>query len=469
MGILAKATTVGLLLALWLAAEQDPVTTPPLINLNVTAVDNRGQPVPGLQADDFQILDNGKPRKIVMLRPVHRKVPPATFILLDLFNADLAARGLGANETVHALEKLESADNVYLYLLTSTAKLFAIHSVTRSGAQKEANDGPWTRRIKPMLDDALRQVNGLKSVNDQYPPLRIGPTWKALDGLASQFAEVPGPKSFVWITQGVLNGFEEPGRLFHLDTGPLRNFADTLKLLETAIYSVQQRPSGSLPPEGEGSPTDTLTQLSAITGGKAFATDATGEAITQAASDAARVNYRMVFSPDRLDGKYHKIRVSSTRKDIKIQTAQNYYAIAAPDVEARDSAFVEAVGRSPLDFPEIGVAATMAKIDGSPGNFRFAIHVDGPDVLFFKAGTRYHARLAVGLAEYVPDGVNAIPDSEPVDLDLSEEDYAKALSSGIEIARQERLDENIRQVRLVVLDRNSMLAGTVTMPISRNP
>src|SRR5580700_2742230 len=173
LGILAKPAAVALLLSLSLAAA-------PLVNLNVAAVDAGGQPVPGLRAEDFQVLDNGKPRKIVMLRPVHRNDSPATFILLDLFNADLAARGLSANEIVHTLEKLESADNVYLYLLTSTAKIFAIHSVAPYGVQQEVSDGPWTRRIKPMLDEALRQVTALKSGDDQYPQLRIGPTWKAL-------------------------------------------------------------------------------------------------------------------------------------------------------------------------------------------------------------------------------------------------------------------------------------------------
>ena len=164
--VLAKSATVGLLFAFSLAG-QNPSATPPLVNLNLAVVDGRGQPVPGLRAEDFQVLDNGKPRKIVMLRPVHRKGTPATFILFDLFNADFAARGLSANEIVHTLEKLESADNVYLYLLSSTAKIFAIHGVTFSGARQETNEGPWTRRIKPMLDDALKQVNGLKSGNDR--------------------------------------------------------------------------------------------------------------------------------------------------------------------------------------------------------------------------------------------------------------------------------------------------------------
>ena len=474
MKFLRIALPAGFLVALSLAGENPQ--NPPLVNLNVTAVDGRGQPVTDLTAEDFQILDNGKPRKIVWVHPLSRQglKPPATFILLDLFNADLAARGLSANEVVHALEKLESADNVYLYLLTPGAKIFAIHAVVPPGAQsEEGKDGPWTQRIKPMLVEALRQVNALKSQDDRLPQLRIPDTWKALADLTSQFAEVPGPKSFIWITQGIENGFEQPGREFYVDTTPLRIFAANLSTLETAIYTVQQRPNGSLAPQNEGSPGDTLAQLTALTGGRAFASDTTEQAIAQAMNSARRMNYRMVFSPDRLDGKYHKIRVTTKRKEVTIQTAQNYYAIAAPDVDARDAAFVSAIGHSPFDYPQISIAATTtakpATTGGAPGQFGFAIHVDGSDVLFLKDGARYRARLVMALVEYGSNGVMAITDGMPVNLDMSEEDYAKAMKDGIEMMQQAALDEKIRQVRLVVLDRNSNLAGTVTLPIERNP
>ena len=127
------------------------------------------------------------------------------------------------------------------------------------------------------------------------------------------------------------------------------------------------------------------------------------------------------------------------------------------------------MGHSPFDSAEIGVTAQMAKVEGKPGQFRFAVHVDAPDVLFLKDGAGYHARLATGLVEYNSDGVKAIPDSLPVNLDLSEEAYTKAMTGGVEFIQQAGLDETIRQVRLVVLDRNSSLAGTVTMPIGRTP
>jgi VWFA-related protein len=305
-----------------LAGKQTPDSTAPLVNLNVTAVDSHGQPVADLRAEDFRIFDNGTPRKVEQLRPVPREglAPAATFILIDLLNADFTARGLSENEVVHALEHLDSGDNVYLYLLTTAATIYPVHGVA------SPHDSQWTRQAKPLLDDALRQVNRLKTGNDLYASLRIEPTWRALAGLASQIAEVPGPKSLVWITQGVENGFFQPSHQFVRNTAPLRDFAGNLNSLETAIYTVQQRPSGTLELGSEVSPGDTLNQLSALTGGRSYLTDETEKAIAQAMSTTPLMNYQMAFSPDRVDGKYHKIRVASLRKDVKIQTAQSYYA-----------------------------------------------------------------------------------------------------------------------------------------------
>jgi hypothetical protein len=52
---------------------------------------------------------------------------------------------------------------------------------------------------------------------------------------------------------------------------------------------------------------------------------------------------------------------------------------------------------------------------------------------------------------------------------MTEEEYAKVLRAGIEIKWQAKIDAATRQVRVIALDRNSNLAGTVTMPLDRNP
>jgi hypothetical protein len=68
--------TARLLLALSLVTLLTGQSNPEhafLVNLNVTAVDGSGQPAADLRAEDFQILDNGKPQKIVWFHAISRK------------------------------------------------------------------------------------------------------------------------------------------------------------------------------------------------------------------------------------------------------------------------------------------------------------------------------------------------------------------------------------------------------------
>ena len=285
---------------------------------------------------------------------------------------------------VQALAKADSGANIYLYLLTPKATIFPVHGVTAPP------DAQWTQHVKTSLDEALRQADGLKSGNLLDPIYRIGPTWSALSQFEGQLALVPGPKSFVWITQGVLNGFLAPdfSHRFVQSVTPLRDFSDVLNALGTAIYTVQQKPSGSLEIDNTGSLGDTLNQVSELTGGQSFTTDSTSQALAQAMSGVQRMNYRLGFLPQRVDGKYHKIHLTSTRSDIKFQTADRYYGSGADYSErklaARDPGMMLAevlsgAARCPYVFPEIGVRATLS----SSG---LTIHLDGHDALFLCKG-----------------------------------------------------------------------------------
>jgi len=55
-----------------------------------------------------------------------------------------------------------------------------------------------------------------------------------------------------------------------------------------------------------------------------------------------------------------------------------------------------------------------------------------------------------------------------VNLDLGEDGHAKALTEGVDIPRPLAIDGATRQVRVTVLDHNSYLVGTATIPAGRN-
>ena len=47
------------------AASAEPDSSDGLVQLDVTVTDQSGSPVPGLKAEDFTLLDNGQPQKLV--------------------------------------------------------------------------------------------------------------------------------------------------------------------------------------------------------------------------------------------------------------------------------------------------------------------------------------------------------------------------------------------------------------------
>src|ERR1017187_9214883 len=131
--------------------DQLPDQSPPLerlINLNVVAIHSHGQPVTDLTGDDFQVSDGGRAQKVAFFRHDDSKlqqisplgpheysnraganVPHATLILFDLLNEHFGARGNSWNELVHNLQPLESADYLYLYLLTVAGRLYPVHAL----------------------------------------------------------------------------------------------------------------------------------------------------------------------------------------------------------------------------------------------------------------------------------------------------------------------------------------------------
>jgi VWFA-related protein len=165
---------------------------------------------------------------------------------------------------------------------------------------------------------------------------------------------IPGPKTIVWITRlvpnwlhypygckdvtfpdesgGYLAGkctsdctkWRGPGKC--IDCTPfLRHFSAELDRTDTIIYSVEETGESSLPPADRGSAKDTLQQLANLTGGRMYSNGETEKAITQSLEDA-RGRYQVAYNAPAADGKYHKLRVACTRKDVRIDSQRGYFA-----------------------------------------------------------------------------------------------------------------------------------------------
>ena len=491
-GLLVTAGTAWFALARPDAQGDDPrPPSAPLVKLNVVAVDARGQSVADLTREDFQVFDAGKPRHIVSFRrndvkPL-RSTPPglnessnrsgtplsqATVILFDLLNSRFEDRAYALSQLVPALQHVESSDSLFLYFLTMKGTLYPVHPLPDPEATAGVAGKPWTNDTKPLLDEASRKLFGLRPPNLQVDE-RVHKTYRALEALASQVAGTPGRKSIIWISHGVpISIGARAGGYGGIDYTPLlQRLTATLDRANVAVYTL--RLPGSLAPvamaAGSGgaglASIETLDEFAGLTGGRAYGVDVE-RAISQAAADA-RMSYLIAFDPplDQWDGKYHKIRVACSRKGVRLQTKQGYYAFAADahPGDQENAAFETAIS-SPFDIPEIGIYARLAPSGKTPGAMNLEIRVDAADLLLAREGDLFTGQLAIGFASY-PANVRADQPPGTFEIRLSSEQHDLAMKQGLSLTRLVTLSATMRRIRVMVYDRASGAIGSLTLPI----
>lgn len=487
-------------LALALCALRADAPDLRLIDLNVIAVDKGGQPITDLTAADFEVTDAGKPRAIAFfhhqddslwqapkLAPHEFSnrssagIPHATVILFDLMNESFSTRGTAANQIVHALERLENADDLYLYLLTVEGRLFAVHGLTTEDAAQPGAP-PWTKKIKPLLDQAQRAV--LKERPTEIDvAARVQLTFAALDALGVQLSIVAGRKNVLWVTDGVpveLGPVRSDTGDFVDFTPQMRQLSEALVRSRIALYPVRQVLIGS--PDRIGSASDgigetggegtgiqsttTLDNLADMTGGRRSQGKDVASALKQAMNDV-RVSYQLgYYAPENnWDGKYHKLRVTCKRKGVRIQAKTGYFAWAEPPGTASAQA-IQAVAGAPADASEIGLRATLGD-SAIQHELVLNAHIDANSIAFGQIDGHYDGRLSVALAVYLADGRMESSKIEPLNLNYTAAQRDTALKDGIAFSRNFPIAGNFRTVRFIVYDRGSNAIGSLTIPVNQ--
>jgi len=483
------------------AADDQVEPESQMVDLNVIALDSHGEPITDLTRDDFQIADAGKPQKIVFFRHNESEarqaasiepneisnrrgenVPHATVVLLDFMNQSFNTRNIAANQLARYLEGLESADYLYLYILTIDGRIYPVHGLPDPNAKApKSQQTPWTKDIKRMLDQAIRDVLRVRPV-DMDVAVRTQLTYRVLEAVAANLSRVPGRKNLVWITDGV------PIELgpIRSDTGDFVDFTPFLRQLSAAldrskiaIYPVRQVMLGS--PDavsdvpgggGRGGPVhsgigsvDTLDQFAQMTGGRPDGGKDVGAAIKQAMTDL-RTSYQIGYYPPARswDSKLHKLKITCKRKGVRIQAKSLYFAWPEPP-GTRTLEAVRMASVTAFDAAEIGMRA-MAKVDPKKrGEAHLEAHIDAHDVVLVHEGDQWNGQLRAVVVSY-QDG--SAPSPSPItamDLHYNAVDRDQALKEGIPFTRDIIVGEGIHKLRLVVFDRGSDTVGSVTIEV----
>jgi VWFA-related protein len=287
---------------------KDTPAKPPVFRTNTRAVvvdvvvTKADEPITGLHAKDFTILEDGKPQTIDFfeehtaktlpadaLKPlpamppgVYTNVPPAppsdsvNVLLLDSLNTDKEDQAYVHNQIMHFLQTMQPGAKVAIFTLASQLRMVQGFTTDTSVLRNALNDPKYgvtptktdvSRSIQDKYDDVEHiekmqmMLNGhtdegitaVASFQRDFASFqgdqRVGMTLEALQNLARYLAQVPGRKNLIWFSSSFpVSVFPHIGETQHpnqMNTNSLRDYskkvketADLLTVSQIAVYPV---------------------------------------------------------------------------------------------------------------------------------------------------------------------------------------------------------------------------------------
>lgn len=441
-----------------------------LVRLSVTALDAGGQPVEDLKAADLQVSDQGKPQPLVFFRknagapsaaPLapHEfsnrtgAAPHSTVILFDLMNENLTDRLDVWHKIGKSLQQLESGESVYFYLLTLEGTLTPIHGIGKGGARSD-DDKTWTQGFEKVLDKAMKAASHNQPAGiDQE--MVVKKTYVALETLAQQLVAFPGQRDILWITSATPNVWntKNPCNGDWVDCALyVPHLSVTLAAANVAVNPLTYT----------GSPSPDLNRdmeiMANLTGGASYFGEDIRAVLKEVAMDTS--SYSIFYNPaaDNWDSKFHKVRVTTERKGLKLRVRQRYYALPRP--EAAQLA-LRAAFQSLYDDPGIGLRATAAA-DGK--SVHLQIRIDPADLMLREEGDGFTGGVTFLIADMGAAGPVGDPVVNALPIKLSREQQAAVMKDGFPLVQDHAITDAIQKLRIIVLDQGSTIAGSLTIP-----
>jgi VWFA-related protein len=359
-----------------------------LVVVDVVATDNKGNPIPDLKAEDFAVLEDGKPQKISAFSfkqhnkatqvpggpsgggfsnaPQYKDVSSLNVILLDSINGDFASYAYGRDELIKFLDKGTLTQPTALYVLEQ--KLTLLHDFTTDIGELKA----LVQGYKPKGPVHVQDVYAAASPFSARAPSNsttvntMDVSVTALNTLASAMAGYPGRKNLIWVSAGfpislfpeiiednpdpfcinpAVPGCSNPnaltmGQVPSFGRGSGKDFqeavekvANALMNAQVAVYPIDE--SGVLK-DNKINTIQTMRSLAARTGGKAFYNSNDVEMGIRFSLDDGSTYYTLEYYPTNKtwDEKFRAIEIK-TKSGVKLRYRQGYYAFD-PSIKSKD-------------------------------------------------------------------------------------------------------------------------------------
>lgn len=478
------------------AVAQSPAViraTTRLVVVDVVALDEKGQPITDLTADDFTVKEDGVQQKvsdfsshhpagtsipvramasnIISNAPQYSSNSCLNVILLDAINTDFSSHAYAQEMLEKYLETNPSIQPTAVFALEG--KLTMLHDFTTD-----------TKVLRDVV--AHFQFQGPTHIPDVYaaasPFQRRGSfqitargrqlTAQSMLFLARSLAGYPGRKNLIWLSEGFpINLFPEVGGGGALvtieDYSPLaERIADELMNAQVALYPIDAAGVSI----NDRFPAHTaMESMSDRTGGKTFFNRNDIDMGIRTSIDDGATYYTLEYYPaNRVwDRKFRNIELKLDRPNAKLSYRRGYFAIrpTRDGNEATETIFSRALDRDAPTSTAIIFQAGVVLPSTQNNNVVVNFGIDPRSLAFIhEADDQHHASVSCVVWAYASKGDPLRSEGESNAM-VKEDVYQRIMHSYFPCQRSIALKRGHYTLRLGVLDNTTNLIGTSTTQV----
>ena len=432
----------------------------------------------------------------------------ATVVLWDMLNTETQDQSYVRAQVLKYLRTLTEGDPVALYALVKDLKVIQdftddparlIRAVAGQGPEQSLNltavdlTDLINQIANPMMPAGMADIqtmaqNSAAEMTDYALKDRAYVTANSLAAIAWHLAGLPGRKKLVWIsasfpgltidqrtrvgaTQIEVQSFgtqidssirklnEANVAVYPIDP---RGLTTAMPAKASTSYAPVQAPSLT---QGAGlmDPSiDTMLLFANGSGVKAFYNPNDLVTAMRTVMEDDQITYTIGFYPSdqKQDGSYHGLGVKVNRKGVEVRHRDGYYASdeKVSNVGNRREA-LNAVYGNPLDATQIGLKGSATPVPNKPGVYRLEITVNTGELHLEHVKDRWLASL--DFATLFSPSESTKGTLETIRLSLTEKRLREALANGYVFGRDVVAGESTGELRVVVQDRTTGLAGSV--------
>jgi VWFA-related protein len=275
-----------------------------LVTIDVTATDRNGNYVRDLRLDEFEVTEDGRARKIdffAMTDEASLSRPLAVVFALDLSGSLKPEETILLREAALKFTELMRGESVFAALSfnyqVKILQEFTSDAKKLEQAFAKAVHFEGSTRIYDAIDRAITMLDRRAPRNRKGRPVRR-------------------------VVVVISDGFDSASVIDR------REMVRRANLAGITVYSVTL-PSYMLSPTRSGerviTPLD-ATRIVSVTGGRDFTADAEDfTPIFRALAEEIRASYALAYYPDLRDGKYHDLRVKTSRPGVQLRVSRTGY------------------------------------------------------------------------------------------------------------------------------------------------